>query len=96
MVDRPLEQRLSNPYHGCGCLPCGLGTRGTTGPPEARIDPSPIDSWWLVDLVWSGQLVACGLGTWWGFRQLVAYRTGGEAEVPVGSLPGPGSALGGA
>jgi len=29
------------------------------------------------------------------FGQLVAYRTGGEAEVPVNSLPGPGSALGG-
>jgi hypothetical protein len=51
VADRPLEQRLSNPNHGCGCLPCGLGTRGTrgtTGPPEARIDPTPIGSWWLV------------------------------------------------
>ena len=56
----------SNPNDGCGCLPCGLGTRGTIGPPEARIDPNPTDSWWLFC-----QSVACRLGvvsspdSWW-------------------------------
>lgn len=57
---------------------------GPLGPPEARIDPNPIDSWWLADLDVVGDS-----GSWW-LTGLV-----GEAEVPVGSLPGSGSALGG-
>lgn len=73
------------------------GDHGTIGPPEARIDPNPIDSWWLVDGVvsspdswWLADLDVVGdSGSWW-LTGLV-----GEAEVPVGSLPGSGSALGG-
>lgn len=87
---------------GAGVCRVGWGPGGPLGHPRPELTLTLLtvgglstwcgpDSWRLFC-----QLVACGLGTWWGFRQLVAYRTGGEAEVPVGSPPGPGSALGGA
>jgi hypothetical protein len=76
VADRPLERRLPNPNHGCGCPPCGVGIRGTVGPPEARIDPTPLDSWWLVDSVWEAVRTVGGFfASWW----LVDWGRGGDS-----------------